>query len=120
MSTTDLVRNKLAGVFNLLGVSVTRKRPVTTVDDWGTKVTSSFDEAQIVALPHVEDVDVKEIRSMGQLNVGGTYFAVRDDEDVKVGDVLVYINKDYEVIRVQEYSWGGVVMKSLETKVVGQ
>ena len=120
MSITSVVRNKLAGVFNLLGVVVIRKRPTITTDSYGTEIVSGYTDVNIVALPHVENVDVLEIRSMGDVNSGSVYFAVKDDEDVKVDDIIVYINKDYKVVRVQEYSWGGIVMKSLETKVEGQ
>ena len=120
MSITSVVKNKLAGVFNLLGVVVTRKRPIITTGSYGSEIVSGYTEASIIALPHVENVDVLEIRSMGDVNSGSVYFAIKDDEDVKVDDIIVYINKDYKVVRVQEYSWGGVVMKSLETKVVGQ
>lgn len=119
MSTTNIVKDKLDGVFNLLAVAVNLKKPNFTVDDYGTEVVSGYTSSQIFVLPHVEQVEVKELMSMGDTSVDGVLFAVQEDVSVDYGDLVEYLSKDYKVVEIQEYSWGGVVMKSLKTTIVG-
>jgi len=121
MSITNpiTITNRLNALFELLGVVVTVRKPVTTKDDYGYNVVSEFDSFEMLGLPYNEQTQDLMLSNMGDLNTGHQYLAIPFDAPfVAKGDYVYFGDQDYLVEDVTKYSWGSTVMKALRLVVV--
>lgn len=121
MSITNSISitNQIGALFNLLGIYVTHKKPVTSTNDYGEIVADSYTETQIKTLPYNQNTNELFQESFGDLDFGSQYFAIEKDKDfVEVNDLINYNGVDYVVNRRVTYSWGEVVMFAIQAKPV--
>ena len=113
------INNKLITLFNSLGVFVEHKVPVTEKNDYREDVITSFESNTIKALPYSQSIQEIFLQSLGDVDVGGQYFALLPDDgsSINIGDYITFAGVDYIVSNREDYTWGEVVMVAVRCSV---